>query len=373
MPGSSLEHQETAAARDRLAELLNVSQLAASSLDLNVVLGRVVEGIVKSLGATYCRICLLDPATERLVFQAVYPIHALEWEPAVNHRLDLARAPAHRAALATRTPALLSLDAEPTPDVLAEYDAASLQPARSVLLVPMCQGDEVIGLMQVGEQRSSDPRPTTAEQTELALAMAAQITVAIQNAHLHRAQVEAEREVRALNEELEQRVRERTRELQAAVRELEAFSYSVSHDLRAPLRAMDGFSRIVLERFGGDLPDDARGYLGRIRGSAQRMNQLIDDLLGFARLSRQPLTRRTVHLDQLARDVLDELVEEHQGRLIDERIDVLPTCQADPALMKQVFVKSPSERHQIYAPCWRRPDRRWVPQHRRRHRLLRQG
>jgi CheY-like chemotaxis protein len=103
------QHQETTAARDRLALLLSVSQLAASSLDLNVVLGRVVEGIVKALGVTYCRICLLDPAAERLVFQAAYPIRALHWEPAINRHLDLSRAPVHRAVLAARTPRLLSI------------------------------------------------------------------------------------------------------------------------------------------------------------------------------------------------------------------------------------------------------------------------
>jgi signal transduction histidine kinase len=145
-------------------------------------------------------------------------------------------------------------------------------------------------------------------------------------------------ELEAANQRLEQRVRERTRELEAANQELEAFSYSVSHDLRAPLRAMDGFSRILLERHAGGLSDDGRAYLDRIRGSAQRMSQLIDDLLTFARTSRQPLARRTIDLAKVAQEVLGELASERQRRQIDVTVKDVPLCRADPTLMKQVYV-----------------------------------
>ncbi|WP_341893111.1 PAS domain-containing protein [Variovorax sp. YR752] len=147
-----------------------------------------------------------------------------------------------------------------------------------------------------------------------------------------------EDEVERMNAELERRVADRTAELQAAVKELEAFSYSVSHDLRAPLRALDGFSQALIEDHGAALPADGQRYLGIIRDTAQKMGQLIDDLLEFARLGRQPLTRRPVDVGQLARHAYDSLAPQCQGRRIELSIGELPPCDADPALLRQVWV-----------------------------------
>ncbi len=146
-----------------------------------------------------------------------------------------------------------------------------------------------------------------------------------------------EDEICLLNEELEQRVQARTEELEATNKELEAFSYTVSHDLRAPLRAVDGFSKALLEDCGESLSDEGRHYISVIRKGAQNMGALIDDLLTFSRLSRLPLQKRTIETKRLVHDVLAELGAYQEGRQTDLRIADLPSCEGDPALLKQVW------------------------------------
>jgi light-regulated signal transduction histidine kinase (bacteriophytochrome) len=137
----------------------------------------------------------------------------------------------------------------------------------------------------------------------------------------------AEEEIRALNKDLERRVKERTAELEAANKELEAFSYSVSHDLRAPLRSIDGFSQALIEDYGGKLDTEGQDYLRRVRAATQRMGELIDDMLNLSRLTRREMRRERVDLSSIAQKVAKELQEAQPERKTE--IAVTPGLAAD--------------------------------------------
>jgi len=147
----------------------------------------------------------------------------------------------------------------------------------------------------------------------------------------------SEQRYRQLNRDLEGRVAERTRQLESANLELEAFAYSVSHDLRAPLRVINGYATILQQDYLAHLPEEAQRCLRGARINTLRMEQLIDDLLAFSRLSRQPLDKRPVQPARLAQEALDDLAAERAGRQIEIALDRLPECHADPALLRQVF------------------------------------
>jgi signal transduction histidine kinase len=141
----------------------------------------------------------------------------------------------------------------------------------------------------------------------------------------------------AAREQKERELQQRTVELESAIRELESFSYSVSHDLRTPLRAIDGFSLVLSEDYAAVLDATAQQYLARTRAAAQRMGQLIDDLLGLAQMAHQSLHPSDTDLGALARDSLQRLAMTDPQRSVDIRIGEDLHAHADRQLMAIVL------------------------------------
>ena len=146
--------------------------------------------------------------------------------------------------------------------------------------------------------------------------------------------IQHERELEILNKQLEQRVAERTARLEAVNQELESFCYSVSHDLRAPLRGIDGFARALEEVKSIQLDETASGYLGRVRTAAERMGQLIDDLLQLSRISRVELRKDAIDLSELAATIIGELRQNEPERPIEVAIQPGVQVSGDARLLR---------------------------------------
>ncbi|HMS82773.1 MAG TPA: PAS domain S-box protein [Nitrospira sp.] len=146
-----------------------------------------------------------------------------------------------------------------------------------------------------------------------------------------------QKETEAALEQLNTLLESKSEALAAVNKELEAFSYSVSHDLRAPLRTMTGFAQALLEDYGEKLEPEAARYLRIISNGATQMGRLVDDLLSFSRLSRQPLTMGTISIGGLVKEVREDLAADQVDRTIEWDVADLPVCQGDRTTIKLVL------------------------------------
>jgi signal transduction histidine kinase len=123
---------------------------------------------------------------------------------------------------------------------------------------------------------------------------------------------QAQRALRAANDRLanqageqERLVEERTETLRKTIGELESFSYSLTHDLRGPLRAMQSFAKILADECGNAVNAVGKDCIRRIITSAQRMDELIADVLNYSRVIQSDTNAEPIDLDRLLRGILE--------------------------------------------------------------------
>ena len=126
------------------------------------------------------------------------------------------------------------------------------------------------------------------------------------------------------------------KQLESVNKELESFSYSVSHDLRAPLRGISGFAKILMEDYQQVLDKHGRDYLSLINDNAQKMNQLISDLLEFSRLGKQVIIPVAIDFAELSKQIFATLTGDISDRDIILETDEFPQIFADINLMNIV-------------------------------------
>jgi len=166
----------------------------------------------------------------------------------------------------------------------------------------------------------------------------------------------AEQQIKKLNQTLEHRaeqlqaanaelqaeviVRKKAEEaLQESNSALEAFSYSVSHDLRAPIRAMQGFAKVLLEDYSASLDEMGRECATRIVNAAERMDNLVRDLLFFSRLGHTTLELSLISLHEALLGAIGQLEGELTARhAVVDLVEPLPKVMAHDVTLNQLLL-----------------------------------
>lgn len=125
-------------------------------------------------------------------------------------------------------------------------------------------------------------------------------------------------------------------ELERSNAELKNFATVASHDLQEPLRKIVNFGDRLINK-SEDLSDDARSYVEKMKSSAKRMQDMVEDLLRYSKVSTQCDPFRPIDLNKVVQEVIEDLEDsiiKTQGIINSED---LPTLEADPVQMHQLF------------------------------------
>ena len=214
-----------------------------------------------------------------------------------------------------------------------------LPDTRSELALPLEFGQQVIGVLDIQSEQPAnfEPADLTTLQT-----LAHQIAIAIHNAQLYR-------RVTHFNEQLEQMVQQRTRELEQAYQTLEKMDRTKSdfieiaaHELRTPLTVIKGYTQVLKEQLGTHANTDVGYMLQCIVGGANRLNEIINNMLDVAKIDAEMLNlcKALTDVDEIARGVQREF----ESALIERRLTLtldglkkLPQIDADPDLLHKVI------------------------------------
>jgi signal transduction histidine kinase len=143
----------------------------------------------------------------------------------------------------------------------------------------------------------------------------------------------SEEKVTELNRELLENIER----LESANKDLDRFAFMASHDLQEPLRKIRMFSDCLHSKYGDIFDESGNMYIDRIQHAAERMQELIKDILTFSKVSNEPETFVNTDLNEVLDEVLldlNETVTEKNAKII---TDSLPSLYVNPGLIRPLL------------------------------------
>jgi two-component system NtrC family sensor kinase len=149
--------------------------------------------------------------------------------------------------------------------------------------------------------------------------------------------------VEKLEEEIEERkrmelkIKNYSRVLELSNKELESFAYVASHDLQEPLRAVSGFLELVEKQYKNKLDEKGKDFIHRAVSSAKRMQEMINDLLTYSRITTSGQSFELYSLEKILDRVLTNMSPTIERKNAVVTRDPLPELTCDESQIHRLF------------------------------------
>jgi signal transduction histidine kinase len=300
--------------------LLDLSKRMGAILDFGRLMETLVHGLVRGVPLTHCVLMIYD--AQRSAF-AVYREDASVGE---RGGVTPIRIDSRIVQWLNQTGrVLVKEEAKLNPEIAAYFEAAEneLDAIKAALIVPLKIEGKLTGILLVGEKLSGDIFDD--QELEVLAVLANQVAISLENARLY--------------EELS----ETNAELMQASRLKSQFLASMSHELRTPLNSIIGFSKVLLNRFDGELTERQETYIRSVHNSGAHLLQLINGILDFSRIEAGKLEMVSEEVD--LHELIDECIESSMPLARGKQMKVeknvpleLPPLSGDRTKIKQILL-----------------------------------
>ena len=300
--------------------LLDLSKRMGAILDFGRLMETLVHGLVRGVPLTHCVLMIYD--AQRSAF-AVYREDASVGERGAVAPIRIDSRIVQWLNQTGRV--LVKEEAKLNPEIAAYFESAEneLDAINAALIVPLKIEGKLTGILLVGEKLSGDIFDD--QELEVLAVLANQVAISLENARLY--------------EELS----ETNAELMQASRLKSQFLASMSHELRTPLNSIIGFSKVLLNRFDGELTERQETYIRSVHNSGAHLLQLINGILDFSRIEAGKLEMISEEVD--LHELIDECIESSMPLARGKHMKVeknvpleLPPLSGDRTKIKQILL-----------------------------------